>query len=44
MKETNNEQHQEIQDQETSSSEVAPTKRAVSSLFSDLSKAKRNKK
>ena len=25
MKETNNEQHQEIQDQETSSSEVAPT-------------------
>ena len=48
MKETSNEQHQEIQDQETLSSEIAPPakkqKGAVSSLFSDLSKAKRNKK
>ena len=48
MKETNNEQHKEIQDQETSSSEVVPPakkqKGAVSSLFSDLFKAKTNKK
>ena len=45
MKETSNEQHQ---DQETPSSEIVPPakkrKGAVSSLFSDLSKAKRDKK